>query len=374
MTLICLISGQLTPNLLSVIELKPVSVILVHTLDTIENAKSFSGLIQNRYSVQNVDLIEVPPFNASAILEKAESLAKSLDTKSTITLNYTGGTKPMSIQFVRVFEDLGARLLYVDTQQECFWWTEKNNTTKEEFDFRFPITTLFDLRNVSIRSQTDKNNIESLKELTEFMIQQKAKLKSPKMNAFIKEAVNVQIKNRPLDKWNPKVKLDSLQIEPVPHKSDKINVYWRNELLTYKNKSFWLDYFTGGWFEHWTFLILSETEIYDDIRCNLTIKPNETETKGSIKNEIDVAAIYNAIPIFFECKTGRVDQKSITNLKAIVDEYGPKYSVGVIVSFYPIKDSVIKEKINDYNFKLIEGADQLTQKLQSLHEEVVVRT
>ena len=372
MTLICLISGQLAPNLFSVIHLKPTQVILIHTLDTYREALHFKDILSQRYGIQHIQLKETKPFNPNQIIQDADELRRELCGQKTI-LNYTAGTKPMAIQFVRVFEETDAKLLYVDTQQECFWWSQGDNTYSEPFDFHFGLPTLFDLENVSIRAQEDKNTIADLASLTNLLFNARKQDSNNQFRAFIKNAVSVRVNNHSLYQWNPSIRYKQVQIQPKHDNPEALMVRWNEEPFEYKNKAFWLTYFTGGWFEQWTYTVLDQLGIYDDVRCNLTIWPNQTEDTDKIKSEIDVAAICNTIPVFLECKTGRVNQKSVTNLKSMVDKYGPRYSEGAIVSFYPVTDAVIREKIEDYGLLLIEGPENLKSQLHTIHEEILIK-
>lgn len=373
MTLICLISGQLAPNLLSVIHFNPTQVILVHTEETYEYAVRFQDLLSNSYQIPHIKKWQTRPFDPEKIQERALALKETLAGQE-ILLNYTGGTKPMAIQFVRLFEQAGAQLLYVDTQQECFWLTKEKETKEQPFDFHFGLPTLFNLQKVDLRAQKDENEIEQLSELSDFLLNERRENTFDELTNIIKAAVSARTENKNISSWNPMVSAGPLTIETPQKYGQNIQVSWRGRKYPQKNKSFWLDYFTGGWFEQWTFRIMKEIDVYDDVRCNVTIRPNEMTGNNDIKNEIDVAAICNTIPVFLECKTGRVDQKSITNLKSMVDEYGPTYSEGVLVCFYPLHDNVLREKVKDYNLMLIEGPKNLKTQLERIHEEMVVRT
>ena len=167
-TLITLISGQLAPNLYSVLHLKPEKVILVHTKDTRGEAEHFKELVLKRYGVQSAELYECSPYDPEKLQNQATYLCEKLNGENNLILNYTGGTKPMSIHFYQVFKNRGAGLIYVDTQQETFWWTRNGHNEKEDVNIQLDLPALFLLKQASLRANTDKNQILALKNLTDF--------------------------------------------------------------------------------------------------------------------------------------------------------------------------------------------------------------
>ena len=370
MTHICLISGQLAPNLLSVLKLEPKSVVLVHTEATKKQADHFGGIIQKRYGVQEVIKKEVLPFNPLAIREAAEDLVRDLQGIQ-IMLNYTGGTKPMAIEFVRTLEAQDAALMYADTQQECFWLTKNGEVTKIPFNFRFSLQSLIDLKEVTIKSQADGRMIREMEPLTEFLFQEKTSGRKTPVIELCDRAVHFRVKQKSINHWRPGVQNSPLNVKI--RSTDKISVALNGKPFPQKKKTFWLEYFSGGWFEQWCYSVLNHSGFFDDIHCNIKIKPESQTHPDHLKNEIDVAAIANGIPLFVECKTGNIDQKSITNLKAVRDFYGPKYSQGILVSLKPQQNEVLREKISDYGLGLAEGPENLKEKIIEISEQMIVK-
>ena len=385
MTLICLISGQLMPNLFSVILLKPKEVVLVHTEDSKNEALFFSDFIKKqKYSVEKTQLVEVEPFNQIAIGLSANKLLTELVNSNqdieNCTLNYTAGTKPMSIGFVNVFKDAGVKLLYIDTQEEICWWTRGTKIEQEPLKVKLNVPELFSLARGAILGQEQESNIQTLMGLTNYFFEKRKDKKfwTTEMGKWVANCVRLQqelsSRNRSekLSTWKNEYKDESFSVDVDITKQTHMNVSYNGLEYPFKRKEFWLNYFTGGWFEHYVYTVLKNTNAYDDIRCNIRLKTND-EDDPQLKNEIDVVAVKNGIPVFFECKTGMVDQNSITKLKTVSEIYGGRYCEAVLVSFNEITAPAIIEKMHDYGIQLISEATEIEKKLDSIHEFMAVK-
>lgn len=387
MTLITLISGQLMPNLFSVIMLKPEKVVLVHTIDSKEDAVFFSEFIKNqKYGVSETDLIEVEPFNPEELIQSAsrtlEKIKATEAPSDSVVLNYTAGTKPMSIAFYTIFKEAGARLLYIDTQQETCWWTKREEIQEQRLQIKLNIPEVVSLKRgkILVPMEDEERIIHTLRELTTWVYLQKKKNRgsSTKFSRWISGCVDLQqsLNNRnkaeKLQRWKPTLNFGFLSLKYDTSKPALMNVKFRGNSLPYCNKEFWLTYFTGGWFEHYVFKMLNETDSYDDVRCNIKLKTNDDQNP-QLKNEIDVMAVKNGIPLFIECKTGLVNQKSITNLKTVSEMYGGRYGEAVLVALHPKISPAVREKIKDYGIHLIEQPNNIEKELPALHEYMVIK-
>lgn len=385
MTLITLISGQLMPNLFSVVMLKPRKVVLVHTIDSEAEAEFFSEFIKNqKYGVAETELIEVKPFNPVEITHSASEVLRKIAADGVdsepVVLNYTAGTKPMSIAFYSVFKEAGSRLLYIDTQQETCWWTERDEIKEELLQVKLNIPEVLSLRSGAISGQEQENIIDTLREMTLWIYEQKTMPgnRHSKFQKWLFTCVKLQLelnnanKKSKLEHWKPEITHGPISIEYDSAKAACMLVSFNSTVFPYRKKEFWLNYFTGGWFEHYVFIMLKRSGAYDDIRCNIRLKTND-QKNPLIKNEIDVIAVKNGIPLFVECKTGLVNQKSITNLKAVTEIYGGRYGEAVLVALNPKIDPAILEKMEDYGIHLIGGSNRIENELCSLHEYMVIK-
>lgn len=399
MTLITLVSGQLSPNFFSVRLLSPSRLVLVHTIDTSDEADLLAEVAQRKpeYGVSECMKAETAPFHPGKIRSAAQQLLARLTEEgvmpSEIVLNYTGGTKPMAIQFVEVFREAGAQLLYIDTQQETCWWTVGGELQEKPLTLKLDIPELLALRQTEMPDQTDKTMIQGLEKLSGWLfdIKKQTVKGSPAAHSallkWLKTAGHTQgtlpkyghERSKALESWIPDFSAGpdyALQLAPVQKSALQMQVRFGNQPFSYKKKEFWLSYFVGGWFEFWVYQQLEQTGAYDDIRCNVRMKISAAAAgkQQQVKNEVDVLAVKNGTPVFVECKSGVVTQKSITNLKIMSDTYGGRYSEAVLVSLYPVSNPVLKEKIEENGILLLDKAENLPEELARLHEYMLVKT
>ncbi len=385
MSLICLISGQLMPNLFSVVLLKPEEVILVHTVDSKEEALYFSAFIKKqKYGVAKTRLIEVKPFNPEEIRQSASELLESIAREglnlNSCILNYTAGTKPMSIEFVSVFKEAGARLLYIDTQQETCWWTTGNKIEQEPLHVRLNVPEVFALGRGIILGHEQDAVVDTLKELTAYLYEKRTgpDFWDSRLGKWIAESVRLQKeisgwnKADKLASWASGLSVDELNIQPDPAKTTHLHVSFAGTDFQYKKKEFWLTYFTGGWFEQYVYSLIKDTGAYDDVRCNIRLKTKDDDNP-QLKNEMDVVAVKNGIPVFVECKTGLVNQKSVTNLKTVTETYGGRYGEAVLVCLSTEIAPAVLERITENGIQLFSGPGQIQRELPALHEYMVVK-
>lgn len=118
-TLICLLSDQHMPNLVSVHHFKPARLVLVVTPETKKRHLDYffeKALIAGELSYgDQCETIELPSAVAfNKIKESFAVLRAQLWESGEIIINLTGGTKPMSIMLHEVFRDTAKRAVYID--------------------------------------------------------------------------------------------------------------------------------------------------------------------------------------------------------------------------------------------------------------------
>ncbi len=119
--MVSLVGEQPIPNLLPVRHLQPEQVILVHTDFTKKTAERLCQLIKNKVTVTLL-LVDAYDINQtqSKILEAARPFSPD-----DILINFTGGTKMMSLAAYQVAFELNAPIFYVQSQKK-----EKEKTHK----------------------------------------------------------------------------------------------------------------------------------------------------------------------------------------------------------------------------------------------------
>lgn len=120
-TLLCLLSDQHVPNLLSVHHFRPDRLVLVESNEM--KARSAADNFLAALAAGGLDYAErlhVQPLsgsNSAAAIRSALREAYASQPAGEWIANITGGTKPMSITSYEFFKALGARVIYVDVRQ-----------------------------------------------------------------------------------------------------------------------------------------------------------------------------------------------------------------------------------------------------------------
>lgn len=90
--------------------------------------------------------------------------------------------------------------------------------------------------------------------------------------------------------------------------------------------------------------------------------PPDADTED-VKNEIDVLATVNAIPVFISCKNGCVDSDELYKLNTVAQRFGGKYAKKLLVmTYFNVPDSFI-QRAHALNIRVIRNAQDLS------HEE-----
>lgn len=116
---VCIVSGQLLPNLIPVLMDRPARVHLIVTDDMRDNARRCETILQ-AHQIPCTRHEHLPSTGLAAIRQKAVDLTLQLDDEiggEHLVLNATGGTKLMSLAFYEQFRQTDADIIYTDTER-----------------------------------------------------------------------------------------------------------------------------------------------------------------------------------------------------------------------------------------------------------------
>jgi hypothetical protein len=251
-----------------------------------------------------------------------------------VTVNITGGLKPMAIGFMMGFNALPHRLIYMDMGHGVINQLELPPTPDQ------PIPDILDIRRYLLASgfRVDKiqshdacwrRDVEEARELTGYLANHWAKI------GFLADAFNTAAASA-RDKYEssgvPKSEPVRVPIERkrvLTHRHvmnrlvDQKIVTWSEdeptfmEILDYSSAQ----YLGGFWLEEYVFLQLADIGLTD-----LAVSVSGTWQGGGVPrgdNEFDVVATHHNRLLFVECKAGafKVDQK-------IQDTFGKIDAIG----------------------------------------------
>lgn len=118
--LFLLVGSNPLPNYVAARLLAKETVVLIHSKSTTQVAQRLAHQLRQDVSNLNISFYTVPESEGPAIAKEVETVVRALPSTKTMGLNYTGGTKPMSIYSYRslfqvfpyaVFSYLDARTL-----------------------------------------------------------------------------------------------------------------------------------------------------------------------------------------------------------------------------------------------------------------------
>lgn len=121
--LVCILSGQLAPNYIEVLQERPDYVYALASSEMKGSAQYFSDLLEAEGLAHEV-LYDVPS-DLAGMRHYGQALVRSLGLRhpqAQISLNATGGTKLMSLALVELFQAQlpDAQLWYTDTDHKCY--------------------------------------------------------------------------------------------------------------------------------------------------------------------------------------------------------------------------------------------------------------
>ncbi|WP_334109906.1 Card1-like endonuclease domain-containing protein [Thermodesulfitimonas autotrophica] len=322
--MIALVSEQRMQNIIPCYQ-KGLAFAEVHLVRSLEAEASGSALSRawrdTKRALENtVQVRDVPPpvdaFNVSAVQAAVKAAIEQLTSKGPrVAVNFTGGTKCMSVGAFLAAKEAGCPAFYVDTDYERFLWYGPDREVEErKFDLR-PITVPLYLAayGLTYKKSDYQEELQQLSKLLDLIL------------AFWPQCVPT------LEKWAEFAKKGQ---KPGPYASLQPSNLFANQfvslLLRYKlldDKSGELnftkrgvDFFTGGWLELTVYHLLRShsndvAASFDDVQWSV-----KAELEG-VENELDVVLTRKGQLFVIECKSGDLrgpaGQATLNKLEAL---------------------------------------------------------
>ncbi|MCX7806130.1 MAG: DUF1887 family protein [Planctomycetota bacterium] len=311
--LLCLLSDQHVPNLLSVHHLKPDRLILLESEDM--QRKSASRCFLDALKAGGLDysdMRDIVSLDRVADFPAIQNALRSAYGKypdARWTVNLTGGTKPMSIAAYEFFKALGARLLYVEANRP------------NEFRFFDTGTTETGMHNLTIKEFITGYGFSLSKPKDKV---RQAEDRARRWGVCAREIARTASDQDLLilgDSDRDKARKKGLNLQPgqlTPSDPQLRERLAKTFSLQTKNNSLvgCLDrhacgFLTGGWLEVFVWGVLDKhTSALDlrDVRLGIEVAKAGDTASGSIApgqaNDLDVAFIHNYGLHVVECKSG----------------------------------------------------------------------
>jgi len=290
----------------------------------------------------------VDPINPHSTLSVCKQIAQHHGGPDQVTINFTGGLKPMSIGAYLAGLEIGCHMLYVDTQTEQI----------HVFTGREIQAISFDLENITIRT----------------MLRLHGHPIDEKVTAALSNPAFEDLANAMLDNWPQSIpqviqlqrKLNKVKHTPngefVLRTYNENKLAWffaaveRNHLLRRAGSLLYvanpvLKFIQGGWLEAYACAILKRCDRFMDVAANVKV--------AGVENELDIACSLNGKLGIIECKSGQIKgqegQAYLNRLRVLKESLGGSFGRTVLVTALP-KGSLsteVERRAREYVARLI---------------------
>jgi Holliday junction resolvase len=360
--LICLVSQQPLPNIMSAAAIKPDTVYLLASEDVKQQAEDLKKTFEVHFksSINSITIKMMDVFNPNLIVKAFTEVAAELQTDDEVVFNWTGGTKPSALfGYIRLSSAIkNCKMLYVDSQNETFWWTVNREVEKQDINVNLSTDVLLHSKGKWDYTKGKLNDYEPLFPFIEQVIAtgNLEKFRTLFFKLYDKRSVFNQF---------------TIGQYQVINRHQFLEIKNQVNSFTYRLNSSDYPFFNGIWLEIYTAFILKNTKEYDHV--DFSVKLNQElsgQQSKQLYNEIDVLAIRNGVPVFVECKTRAVDQADIYKLTNLRKEFGSTFAQAVIVATGTVSEVNMK-KAQENNVIILNSIKDLKKQLGELHEYIV---
>lgn len=300
--LLCLLSDQHVPNLLSVHHYKPDRLVLIQT-QAMKN-RGIANHFRQALRLGGVDFkddqLVVEDLESEESLESVrQSLQRAYDRfqDASWTANLTGGTKPMSIATYEFFKKLGGRLVYTNIRSPAKLLDMATGQTQE---CQHRLTVKEFLAGYGFESKTSDENIEKSEKRAEKWI------RSAELLAAYAGSLGVlKLGEAERRKGRKKGLLPPSECFDFP--CEELRCIWLDGEATRKLDKYEVQFLTGGWLEVFVWSLLKRhadrLDVWD-VRLGMEIGPFRDSSHDSSSNDFDVVFMRNHGLSAVECKSG----------------------------------------------------------------------
>ncbi|GAA0086146.1 Card1-like endonuclease domain-containing protein [Clostridium sp. MB05] len=298
-------------------------------------------------------------------LEKVININKNKD----ILINLTGGSRINSLILLDICNKNSLESIYVDIRKKILYKIGNEiELLKEEFDDMNLDSLIKSAGGKLISDSTRLCDKEELIYLTKKIYKNlnlwhKYKQKLYDMNIFVhdyqdsekviikKENLNreeIQLLNKILSELKKLNGIDYLEID-----KNQIEVNFKNEYL----KSFIFK--SGTWLEIATDIIIREIKEMDEVKSGVMFFWNDKSK--IVRNEVDVVAVKDSIPICISCKdSDKYNEDALNELDVYSKQIGGDKAYKILVATKnPIKSAVIERaKEMDIDIVIFDGDEE----------------
>jgi len=355
---VCLVSEQLLPNLLPVLDSvsRPKKVVLLVTPRMVSEAERLSLLLRETgcHSVMRT----VRAYRIEDIREVVLDVLAEF-TGENIALNATGGTKIMSLGASGVFLELDLPVFYIDSENNSTISLSSPQSSSSLKDI-LKVETCLKCYGYKVLSKGEAFLQPENRNLYQALVEGMERWERPlgRLNYYAGRAENSLWVNIDSPKLADSDFLALVGLFKDAGHMDRVE----NRLIFKDEESRRL--VQGGWLEQYVYSLLEDlrrAEKVKDVAVGVIVK-----NKRGTKNEIDVACTFSNRLHIIECKTaklrgdGRKGDDVVYKLDNLRDLMGGSYGRALLVSYHRLRPEDIK-RCQDNDVSVVYGG-----KLQQL--------
>lgn len=360
-----LISGQNLPVFIASEFIKPQKNIYLITEDSKDNLNELFKLIKVESEV-----LQIPAFSFNGIQDIIEKKMIEYENEELI-LNFTGGTKIMSVACLDLFRKYDKKAIYINSEDNKILRFSKNKT------LLFPLTTKIKPseylalmgQDIKIKNELKNDEYEDLKNTTTDLLSKHFSILGNFLLAFAKDTNRQKENSYPNDFfYTAKGKANGTFIKFNKNIVEFNLMIENNLLLNVKTKKLeYIEYLRGKWFEDACYNKIKSLNLFDSIEKNLELDfKDDTIDDDFSKNEFDIIAMKGIYPYLFECKSGAIKSNDIDKLISMRKKYLGRYSSIIFITFFDpnplIKERLFENKIPLIQYNNLENLIEITQK------------
>lgn len=362
--MVALASGQRMQNVIPVFQrgLEFEKVYLIRSADADQPGSAFARAVSDvKETLESLASVKVemsdPAVGAYAVEDTRRVTAGIIqkETPAEVVVNFTGGTKCMSIGAFLAAREGGATSLYVDTADEKLVWFPPNGEVREEpFDLRGRLTVPVQLSSNGRRIDEQRTRRQALPAPAYQLARELLGLWPqcvPTLDEFGRAISQGQkrLSNTGLDVQVTELLRKYRFIGAVADGSWEITPQGRAVL-------------TGKWLEALVYVLLEGSGYFDDVMVNVCL--------SGFENELDVVVARNGQLAVIECKSGDLGGMTTLNkLQAIRTTLGI-FARGFFVTSRTVDqvDNSFRVRASGYGIRSIITAEQLLQVADKIRE------
>lgn len=371
--LVALVSDQATPNLTPVLDptFRPETLVLVVSPDKGSRARWLAEALRDT----GIKIEEWPiddAWNVEHIRNRLLDLLVQRENQA-LTLNVTGGTKPMAIAAYEVFRAQNLPIFYVHPETDhLIWMYHPDHPPPRDLADRVKLNRFLIAHGAQIRATGSPLGVpEPLRALTNEIIQ----------------AIDSYQKALSTLNWAAQTAenhLTSESIETHLWRDERfqalLDLFHQAGYLTFKGQRLVFPdeesrfYANGGWLEThvWGISLNLKKELGLQDLCR-GVQVERRTCSGIVRNELDIALLANNRFYIIECKTARMSSRpgteekgsnSLYKLDSLTDLLGGLMAKGMLVSYRNLTPAD-QQRAHDLSIQVCVGTQ-----LKTLHEHL----